>query len=419
MSVVNRQSTASRSLAPLLKGLVGLDHHSVGPDEIALAFESIFDNDVDHYQYVALLTLLSVREKDLDSKTIAKCAKRARELALPFAQGALSKIVESRSLKNEKYGGGFCDIVGTGGDGKDTFNVSTTASIIAATYLLMAKHGNVASSSSSGSANLLQAITPRPPRIENISSKNLPSIYEKCNYAFLFAPKFHIGMKNAAPIRRSLGFPTMFNRLGPLTNPVHQYTEARVVGVSHAKLGPIFAEALWQSGVRKALVVCGFEGLDEISCAGPSHCWKLADGRDVTRVPLELDEDDARVSRHDEKWRHSPPEIDHFEVTPDDFGLSRHPLLEVAGGHSPSRNADILQKILRNELPEKHPILDFVLINTAALLAISGVLGDVGEVGPGGLRLKEGVRKAQEALANGSAARELQKFIEATHNLEC
>ena len=410
-------SNTSRSLAPLLKRLQGPYYSRVGADEIALAFESIFENQVCHIQYGAFLTLLSVRGLDLDSKIIAKCAKRAREMALPFDHDALREILKKSSLKQGNYGGGFCDIVGTGGDGHDTFNVSTAASIIASSSLLMAKHGNVASSSSSGSANLMHSVLPRPPDIGHITAETLTDLYRSCNYGFLFAPTFHTGMKYAAPIRKALAFPTVFNRLGPLTNPVHQFTEARVVGVSEKKLGPIFAEALWVSGVRKALVVCGEEDLDEISCAGPTNCWRLTDGKSVTRLPLELDEDSDYIDRDDDENKTTAPHIEHFQICPDDFGLQRHPLSEVAGGHSPRRNAEILHQILQNELPEGHPILDFVLMNTAALLAVSGVLGGGSEQGPGGLMYKKGVMQARQTLRNASAAAELRKFVDATHRL--
>ena len=416
MSTGAGHHAAFKSLTPLLKKLYS-QPEKVEADEIALAFESIFEDQIDHTQYGIFLTWLSARGKDLDSQVIAKCAKRAREMALPVDRSALHEIVGRSALKQGRYNGGFCDIVGTGGDGHDTFNVSTTASIIASTCLLMAKHGNVASSSSSGSANLMQCILPKAPRLEAVSNQTLPDIYKWCNYGFLFAPIFHTGMKHAAPIRKGMGFPTIFNRLGPLTNPVHQFTEARVVGVSEEKLGPIFAEALWKSGVRKALVVCGAENLDEISCAGPTNCWVLTDDKKITRLPLGLDEDDDHIARHDDETRDEPPHIQHFQVSPEDFGLGRHPLSEVAGGHLPERNAEILQRILRNELPEGHPILDFVLMNTAALLAISGVLDDRGEEGPRALMFREGVERARQVLADGSAAAELQKFVDATHSV--
>lgn len=417
MSTIANHHVALKSLTPLLKKLQG-QPDGVEIDEIALAFESIFENQVDPIQYAVFLTLLSSKGKDRDSKVIAKCAKRAREMALPIDHRVLREIVGRSSKKQGRYGGGFCDLVGTGGDGHDTFNVSTTASIIASSFLLMAKHGNIASSSSSGSANLMQNIIPKAPSLRAVSNTTLDQVYQTSNYGFLFAPNFHTGMKYAAPLRKSMGFPTIFNRLGPLTNPVHQFTEARVVGVSEQGLGLIFAEALWESGVRKALVVCGAENLDEISCAGPTNCWRLTDGEVVTKLPLELDEDNDHIARDDDEAKGMPPHIEHFQICPEDFGLQRHPLSEVAGGHSPERNAEILQKILRNELPEGHPILDFVLMNTAALLATSGVFNHPDKQDSGALMFKEGVKRARQALANGSAAAELQKFVDATHGVK-
>ena len=127
----------------------------------------------------------------------------------------------------------------------------------------------------SGSADVLNAIQPKAPKIEAITADNLPALYEEANYAFLFAPNFHPGMRYAATVRRELGLRTIFNLMGPLANPVDDFIEARVVGVAYRELGPVFAKALQLSGKTKAMVVCGEEDLDEISCAGKTNCWLL------------------------------------------------------------------------------------------------------------------------------------------------
>ncbi len=163
-----------------------------------------------------------------------------------------------------------CDIVGTGGDSHHTFNVSTSASIIASSLLLVAKHGNRASTSKSGSADLLAHTTATAtsaqsqpqsltPDIAAVTPTTLAELYERTNYGFLFAPVFHPGMRYVAPIRKELGWRTIFNLLGPLANPVEAAIEARLVGVARRDLGPVFAEALKMSGARKALIVCGEE----------------------------------------------------------------------------------------------------------------------------------------------------------------
>lgn len=303
-----------------------------------------------------------------------------------------------------------CDIVGTGGDSHNTFNISTTSSILASSLLLLSKHGNKASTSKSGSADLLNATLPLAPNLMAVSPDTLSSIYEKTNYAFLFAPVFHPGMKFVAPIRKELGWRTIFNLLGPLANPVEGDIEGRLLGVARRDIGPVFAEALRISGARKALVVCGEEDLDEISCAGRTFCWRLVDRS--THIPGSPDDVD----------------IESFSLTPSDFGLPAHPLKDVSPGKEPDENAVILTKLLRNQLPRDDPIFHFVLMNTAALFVTSGICeadssdmgyGDDGVViterGPGGGRWKEGVRRARWAVESGEAWRQWGQFVEVSN----
>lgn len=306
-----------------------------------------------------------------------------------------------------------CDIVGTGGDGHNTYNVSTTSSIIASALLMMAKHGNNSSTSLSGSADLLQH-APKPPVIAATTAANLPNIYEKTNYAFLYAREWHPGMKYAAAIRKEVPVRTVFNLLGPLANPVHDsgLVECRVLGVARKEVGQNFADALRLSGSRKALIVCGDEDLDEISCAGLTHCWYIHE----------------TPNANGEETR--PVGITKFTISPDDFGLPRHPLETVHGGKGPSENADILMQILRDQRSEDDPVLHFVLINTAALITLSGVCeaeesnmgaGDDGKVikerGPGGLRWKEGLRRAKWCIKNGEALRQWEAFVDVTNSV--
>jgi anthranilate phosphoribosyltransferase len=253
-------------------------------------------------------------------------------------------------------------------------------------------------------------------------------VYESTNYAFLFAPNFHPGMKHAASVRRDLGIRTIFNLLGPLANPVDWAIEARVVGVAYQELGPVFAEALSLSGAMKALVVCGAEDLDEISCAGPTNCWMLrgVDNPDFEGVAAE-GEGDGGDSTTSEDNDEAPPrricQLETFQLSPADFGLPVHPLSDVFGGKLPRENAAKLMSILKNELERDDPILDFVLMNTAALLVVSGVCeadecatGEViRERGPGDQRWKEGVRRARWCVESGQALQQLERFIEVTN----
>lgn len=196
--------------------------------------------------------------------------------------------------------------------------------------------------------------------------------------------------------------------MGPLSNPVEEVLEARVIGVARKDLGPAFAEALRMAGCRKALIICGEEELDEVSCAGPTLCWMLQEKTPGGEIVVES-----------------------FRVQPSDFGLSSHALDEVSSGKEPAENAEILRKILNNELASDDPLLDFVLINVAALFVVSGICeaefstmgeGDDGQViqerGPGGQRWKEGVRRARWALKSGEAWKQWVSFVDITNDLE-
>ena len=322
------------------------------------------------------------------------------------------------------------EFAGTGGDGHSTFNISTTSSILASSLLLLSKHGNKASSSTSGSADLLQSIVPKAPNIEAVTSASLPHIYEKTNYAFLFAPKFHPGMRHVAPIRKELGLRTIFNLLGPLANPVEGNIEARVVGVPQKALGLVFAEALRLSGAKKAMVVCGAEDLDEISCAGKTYCWRLVERPNPAFRGSKNEEDEEYTTSDDEAPPRTLVEIEDFELEPSDFGLPAHSLIEVQPGKLPKENAEILVELLQNQLPRDDPVVHFCLINTAALFVIAGVCdahssdmgyGDSGEViletGPSQGRWKEGVRRARWAIESGEAWKSLSRFIDITNSI--
>lgn len=253
------------------------------------------------------------------------------------------------------------------------------------------------------------SMSPRAPPLSRITPQTLAKVYERTNYAFLFAPVFHTGMKYVAPIRKELGWRTIFNLMGPLANPCDAAIEARMLGVARDDLGPVFAEALRLGGARKGLVVCGVEQLDEVSCAGPTLCWQLVERKD----------DSGGV------------DVEHFTLTPEDFGLSPHPLNTVSPGKEPVQNAEILRKILSGEMADDDPIFEFVLINTAALFVVSGVCdaetsamgsGDDGKIiaerGPGGGRWKEGVRRARWVVKSGAAWSMWEKFVEVTNELE-
>lgn len=320
--------------------------------------------------------------------------------------------------------------MGTGGDGHNTFNISTTSSIVASSILMVAKHGNNSSTSLSGSADLLQR-APSPPVISATTAENLPSIYARSNYAFLYAREWHPGMKHAAAVRKEVPVRTIFNLLGPLANPVHDtgLIEARILGVARKDIGINFAEALRLSGAKKALVICGDENLDELSCAGPTHCWFINSKADASADANTKESSSSSDSEDDNTG--AKTEITNFMLSPADFGLPCHDLSTVHGGKGPNENAEILMQILRNERPTDDPVLQFVLLNTAALITVSGICeaeqshmgeGDDGKVvqerGPGGLRWKEGLRRAKWCIESGAALRQWEAFVAITNELD-
>lgn len=412
------------SIAPLLKQLATpRTAQNVTATEIAAAVELIFENRISPVQFALLLWALHSTGMDHRADVLAASAQSMRTAAAQVDGETLREAVQAKAIDQGGYHGGLCDIVGTGGDGHNTFNISTTSSIIASSLVMVAKHGNNSSTSLSGSADLLQN-TPDPPVISATNAGNLAAIYERSNYAFLYAREWHPGMKFAAAIRKEIPVRTIFNLLGPLANPLHDtgLIEARILGVARKDIGISFAEALRLGGAKKAMVVCGDEDLDELSCAGPTHCWYIHGTSDTPKSTDgdSIDNEDAQRDAN----------ITKFTLSPEDFGLLRHPLDRVHGGKGPQQNADILMQILRDERPVEDPVLQFVLLNTAALLTVAGLCeaetsdmgeGDDGKViterGPGGLRWKEGLRRARWCIKGGAALRQWEAFVKATKDM--
>lgn len=206
-----------------------------------------------------------------------------------------------------------------------------------------------------------------------LTPQYLHTIFSQTQFAFLLAPTYHPGMAHVAPVRKEIGIRTIFNILGPLCNPAD--IDARVIGVSNPILGKVFAETLHLMSVKRAMVVCGFEGLDEVSPEGKTHVWRL----------------DA------------VGEVDYITVDPSDFGLESHPIDDVKSG-TPPENASLLLKLLAGDLPEGDAILDFVLLNAATLLVCAEKAND----------WKEGVALARESITSGQAKKALEGFITGT-----
>ncbi|BGP56833.1 hypothetical protein JCM8202_006021 [Rhodotorula sphaerocarpa] len=351
------------SFAPLLKKLIA-DPDNFSLADTRLAFNHLAEHDGAHHAQIgAFLAALRLTGKDGQPAVVAECARVMQDHACKVD-------IQHSAGGSEEDDGPVCDIVGTGGDGHNTFNVSTTAAIVAAgAGLRVYKHGNKAATSSSGSADILLSlgcpVTTLPP-------SSLSQVASESPFLFLFAPLYHPAMVRVAPVRKQLGFPTVFNALGPLINPAKP--KAVIVGVHSRYLGPIFAEALRITGVERAWVVCGAEGLDEISPAGETFVWDLRDGKITERT-----------------------------THPSAFGLTPTPLSTVAGG-TPLENSLTLVRLLDNELPPTDPIENFVVLNAAALLLVAGKATDE----------KHGVELARESIRNGKAKEAIEKFRKAS-----
>jgi len=255
------------------------------------------------------------------------------------------------------------EIVGTGGDGANTFNISTTASIIvAAAGVPVAKHGNRSASGKCGAADVLEALGVNiaiPPERSAELLKNI-------GICFLFAQNYHIAMKYVAPIRRELGIRTVFNILGPLTNPAGAKME--LMGVYDRELVEPLAQVLANLGVKKAMVVHGEDGLDEISMCAPTFCCEIKEG-----------------------WVRS------FTITPEQFGFERCDKSALEGG-SPFENAAILRAILNGEFSPKR---NAAVLNSAAALYVAGKYGTI----------EEAVLEVESVIDSGAALAKLEEFI--------
>lgn len=260
------------------------------------------------------------------------------------------------------------EIVGTGGDEAGTFNISTTSAfVVAAAGVPVAKHGNRSVSSKSGAADVL----------ENLGVNLLLSVEENkkvlddTKMVFLFAQKYHSSMKNVGPVRKEMKERTIFNILGPLTNPAN--ASRQLLGVYSMELVEKLAQVLSNLGVKRGLSVCGSDGLDEITLTGPTHCCEINNG-----------------------------ELKSFDITPEQFGLKRCEGKELVGG-TPEENAQITKDILSGK--EKGAKRDVVLLNAGLAIYIGR---------DDGASMEECVKEAAELIDSGKAYAKLQEFVEAT-----
>ena len=318
-------------------------------DEAEAVMNEIMDGAATPVQMASYLTALSMKGETIDEITASAAGMRAHCIKLLHDMDVL-------------------EIVGTGGDGANSFNISTTSSlVIAAGGVPVAKHGNRAASSKSGAADVLEALGVKI----TIPPEKSAEILKKINICFLFAQNYHIAMKYVAPIRKELGIRTVFNILGPLSNPAGANME--LMGVFDQSLVEPLAQVMTKLGVNRGMVVFGQDSLDEMSMSAPTSVCEIKDG-----------------------WFQS------YEITPEQFGYTRCSKEELAGG-TPEENAEITKAIVNGT--EKGPKRQAVCMNAGAALYIAGKAES----------LEVGVKMAENLIDSGAAAAKLREFVEETN----
>jgi anthranilate phosphoribosyltransferase len=330
-----------------------IEHREIFHDEMVALMRQIMGGSVSPVLISAIITGLRVKKETIGE--IAAAAQVMRELSakVPVVGDAL-----------------LVDTCGTGGDGAHTFNISTAATFVAAAAgAKVAKHGGRSVSSQSGSADVLEALGVNI----NLTPEQVAACLEAVGVGFMFAPNHHSAMKHAAPVRRELGVRTIFNILGPLTNPAG--AKAQVLGVFHPDLVGIQIRVLQRLGAHRGLVVFGQEGLDEISLAGPTLIGELKDNA-----------------------------IREYEVTPEELGVERQDAAAI-------RVADVSASkvMLLEAIAGKHQAArDIVALNAGATLYVAGLTPS----------LKAGVAQALEVIASGAARQKLDALVNWTQAIK-
>lgn len=317
--------------------------------EAEAVMDEIMSGQATPVQMSAYLTALALKGETIDEITASAAGMRAHCIKLFHNLDVL-------------------EIVGTGGDGSNSFNISTTSSlVIAAGGVPVAKHGNRAASSKSGAADVLETLGVKI----TLTPERSAEILKKINICFLFAQNYHIAMKYVAPIRKELGIRTVFNILGPLSNPAGANME--LMGVYDQSLVEPLAQVMANLGVNRGMVVYGQDSLDEISMCAPTSVCEIRDGKFTS-----------------------------YEITPEQFGYERCEKGALTGG-TPAENAEITKAILKGE--EKGPKRQAVCLNAGAALYIAGKAASI----------EEGVKLAESLIDSGAALKKLEEFVEETN----
>ncbi|MGI8772097.1 MAG: anthranilate phosphoribosyltransferase [Acidobacteriaceae bacterium] len=327
-------------LRALLRHLLE-SHISMTEQQAHELFSEILDGRATDVEIAAVLAALAQRGETADEIVGLVRAMRERILPLPLTDVERQKLV---------------DTCGTGGDSSGTFNISTAAALVAAAAgASVAKHGNRAVTSNCGSADVLEALGVPV----DLSPDAAVACLRATGFVFLHAPLSHPAMRRVQPVRRALGFRTLFNLAGPLTNPAG--ASAQVMGVYSVEKVPLLAEAMLRLGVRHGLVVHGADGLDELTVSAATSIAEVRNGS-----------------------------LRSYQVRPEDCGLDCTPPDALRGGETVAENAAILERILRGEAS---PGRDVVALNAAAALVVAGLVPD----------LRHGVEQASHALSSGAA----------------
>lgn len=335
----------------MIKEAIGMlvKKQDLTPEMTELVMDEIMGGEATDAQKAAFLTALAMKGETIDEVTAA--AKVLRKHCEKF-------------MNDEEV----LEIVGTGGDGSNTFNISTLASIVtSAAGIPVAKHGNRAASSKCGTADCLEALGVKIDLEPEKSAQVLKSI----NICFLFAQKYHPAMRFVGGVRKEIGIRTLFNILGPLANPAG--ASMQLFGVYSEELVEPLAHVLYNLGVKKAMTVYGLDSMDEISLSAPTKVCECRNGAFKT-----------------------------YEITPEQYGLARCEKAELVGGN-PGENAQIAREILDGA---KGPKTDAVLLNAGAAIYLAS---DDCE------SIEDGIRIARETIESGKAKEQLEKFIVATN----
>ena len=332
---------------------------TLSESEAAEAMEEIMTGEATQAQMGAFLTALRLRR---GSETVEEIAGLARVMRKKAVQVHLDEYAAAQAM----------DTCGTGGDGAGTFNVSTGAGILAAAAgAFVAKHGNRSATSRCGSADVLEALGVRI----DLGPEQVAHCVRQAGFGFMFAPAYHPAMKHVGPARREIGIRTVFNILGPLTNPAH--TQYQVLGVADGSLVRKMGEALLHLGCKHALIIHGEDGIDEVSLSAPTRVCEV---------------------RADEGLRE-------YTITPEDVGLTRVADRQAFQGGDPTYNANMLKDLLSGQA--NNPAADMLCLNAGMALLANGQVAS----------LVDGVKLARATLNEGKARHKLEEVVACSHAL--